>query len=115
MTSVFTTFNNNDALVIEDKFIYTGEFNNKKEPEGIGRLTLKDGGLYFKGYFDMEILLDKIKELRKLKPICRYCFDKGNVECDNCGGEYLYDNKEKRALHCPYCNSTGFIPCTHCV
>lgn len=114
MISVFKKVNNVDALVLEEKFIYTGDFNDKREPDGIGRLTIKDGGLYFKGYFDLAILQEKIDELKKLTPKCSFCFDKGEVECVNCKGELISTSNDNEILKCAYCDGTGLIKCSHC-
>ena len=114
INSTFTTFNNEDAFVLEDKYIYTGDFNDNREPEGVGRLTIKDGGLYYKGYFDMNILLEKIEELKKLKPSCNFCFDKGEIECVNCRKELIIDTQNNEILKCLHCDGTGKIKCPHC-
>jgi len=114
MISVFTTQNNEDALVHENKFIYTGDFNDKREPAGFGRLTIKDGGLFYKGYFDLQILQKKIVEFKELTPSCEFCFDEGKVECPNCRGELIYDTNETKTLICAHCDDTGLIKCLHC-
>ena len=112
--SVLTTVDNEIALVIDDKFIYKGEFNNKREPDGTGKLTIKDGGLFYKGYFNMTILLKKIDEFKKLTPSCEFCFDEGKLECPNCRGELIYDTNETKTLICAYCEGSGLIKCSHC-
>jgi hypothetical protein len=112
--SILTVVNNEIALEIDNKYIYQGELSNKQEPDGIGRLTIKDGGLFYKGYFDMTILQKKIDELKKLAPICEFCFDKGKVECPNCRGELIYDTNESKTLICGYCEGTGLIKCPDC-